>query len=365
MATWLHLLWAALGIFLAAASAEAGPPLPEVRLKVGVAAVEPFAMKDGAGHWRGVAVELWRRTATAAGLEYDFVETSLEALMADLEARRLDAGVSAVGANPEREAVLDFTHPFFINSLAIAVQGDAAPGYLYIVKEVIFSRAGQFMAFLLLAVLSTGILIWILERRRNPANFGGRAGEGLISGVWWAIVTMSSVGYGDKVPTTPSGRLVAACWMLASLILVSMFTAIVTSSLTVTHLNGVVQSFQDLGKVRVGVLAAGNGEAFLRARRMDYQTFTRPHDAMQALVADKVDAVVMDQAVARYLVKHEFSDRVELANDSFHHQSYAFALPLGSPYRKALNAALLAELGNPEWKNILYQYLGEDAVDRH
>ncbi len=52
---------------------------------------------------------------------------------------------------------------------------------------------------------------------------------GYLDGVWWAIVTASTVGYGDIAPATFWGRLIAIVLMLAGIGLISTFSASVTS----------------------------------------------------------------------------------------------------------------------------------------
>lgn len=52
---------------------------------------------------------------------------------------------------------------------------------------------------------------------------------GYLDGVWWAIVTASTVGYGDIAPSTPGGRIIAIVLMLAGIGLISTFSASVTS----------------------------------------------------------------------------------------------------------------------------------------
>ena len=49
-------------------------------------------------------------------------------------------------------------------------------------------------------------------------------------GLWWAIQTVTTVGYGDHVPTNTSGRLVAALVMLLGLAFLAVITAAITSS---------------------------------------------------------------------------------------------------------------------------------------
>jgi voltage-gated potassium channel len=57
-------------------------------------------------------------------------------------------------------------------------------------------------------------------------------------GVWWAVVTVTTVGYGDVVPTTTGGRIVAALLMLVGIGFLSTLTATIASSF-VAHDAGV------------------------------------------------------------------------------------------------------------------------------
>ena len=50
------------------------------------------------------------------------------------------------------------------------------------------------------------------------------------TGLWWALQTVTTVGYGDIVPTSTAGRLTAAVVMLAGLSLLAVTTAAVTNA---------------------------------------------------------------------------------------------------------------------------------------
>jgi len=74
------------------------------------------------------------------------------------------------------------------------------------------------LAFVLVLAIG-GLLVYALERGRN-GQFRGPA-----DGLWWAIVTLTTVGYGDAYPVTGPGRLVAGLVMLVGVGLVGTFTA--------------------------------------------------------------------------------------------------------------------------------------------
>ncbi len=76
---------------------------------------------------------------------------------------------------------------------------------------------------ILLVSLSGAYLFYILELRENPQlhNFG--------EALWWVVVSITSVGYGDIVPITTAGRILGAIIVFMGVALFSLFTAIISS----------------------------------------------------------------------------------------------------------------------------------------
>jgi voltage-gated potassium channel len=78
-----------------------------------------------------------------------------------------------------------------------------------------------------IAVVSTvitfaaGFLMTFVDRENFPS---------IGSGLWWAVQTVTTVGYGDHVPTTVGGRLVAASVMLFGIGFLTVITAAITST---------------------------------------------------------------------------------------------------------------------------------------
>ena len=72
-----------------------------------------------------------------------------------------------------------------------------------------------------LIVLASGLLMRVLDHREYPNVF---------IGMWWAIQTVTTVGYGDVTPKAIAGRIVAAVVMLEGIAFVAIVTAAVTST---------------------------------------------------------------------------------------------------------------------------------------
>ncbi len=77
---------------------------------------------------------------------------------------------------------------------------------------------GVLMTIALISIL-VGNIIYILE----PMTFANA-----FEGTWWSLVTMSTVGYGDFIPHTAAGKIVAACLIMAGICMFSMVTAVIS-----------------------------------------------------------------------------------------------------------------------------------------
>jgi voltage-gated potassium channel len=89
-------------------------------------------------------------------------------------------------------------------------------------RELTPLRAGLAIATaMLFLTLVCGVVIRLLD----PADFHS-IGEGL----WWAVQTVTTVGYGDIVPKAVSGRIVATILMVAGIGIISVVTAVITAA---------------------------------------------------------------------------------------------------------------------------------------
>ena len=316
-------------------------------------------MKDAKGEWSGIAVELWQKIAADQGREFAFEEFGLAELLANVEQAGVDVAVGALTVTTEREARFDFTHPFFTSGIGVVARTDAG-GLPQLFGRMLSKEFLQAIAALLAVLAIAGLAVWIFERRRNAEQFGGSPARGFGEGFWWAAVTMTTVGYGDRAPVTFGGRLVGFLWMFIGVLTISGFTAAIASTLTASKLESVLEDPSDLARVRVGAVQDTVGQEILEERGIVFQGYGSMAAAFDALEAGELQAVVHDRPLLVWETRQRQSG-VEVLHWTLTGQYYALALPTESPLREALNEALLRVTTSADWLEIRRRYLGAEA----
>src|SRR5690606_27264851 len=91
-------------------------------------------------------------------------------------------------------------------------------------------KIAVFLATVLIVVVIQGALVYFLEHRVND-DFSS-----IPQSIYWAIVTLTTVGYGDISPVTIGGRFVASILMLLGYAIIAVPTGIVSAEVTLTEL---------------------------------------------------------------------------------------------------------------------------------
>lgn len=331
---------------------------PQRELIVGTKVAPPFAIKESDGSWDGISIDLWRRIADQLHLHYRFSEEpDVETLIDGVATGKLDVAVAALTVTAARARIIDFTEPFYVTGLGIAVPASGEPGWLSIVHTIMSFGFAQAVLVLIGLALAVGILVWWFERRDNEL-FGGGVTRGVSTGVWWSTVAMTQRHAGEVSPRTLPGRIIAIVWMVVSIITIAVFTASVTSVLTVKHLQGAVHGVSDLSSVRVGAVAGTSTEGALSQLEVRYRRFATPEMGLVALRNHSIDAFVYDKPLLAWIIAKKFSASVELIEPTFDSQDYALALPADSPLRKAIDVAMLDAIHSDWWQQTTVRYLG-------
>ncbi len=340
------------------------PPAPSADFRnrtliIGTKPAPPFSMQDEQGNWQGISIQLWREIAKELKLKFKFKKQTLQELISEAEAGKLDASVAALTITAKRESRIDFTHPFFTSGLGIAVKTKEKSSTWSFIKRIFSMGMVKVLGALLVLLTIIGIIVWFFERKRNAEEFGGGVAEGIGNGLWFSAVTMTTVGYGDKAPKTLGGRLVGLAWMFASIIIISSFTATITTTLTVSRLESSIKGPKDLANKKVGTVARSTSARYLKEAGIGVKYYPTVLAALQGVAKGEVDAAVYDAPIMRYLAKKQLRGKVRVLSATFERQDYGFALPNDSKLREEINRILLKKIGQPPYKSLVKRYLGD------
>jgi ABC-type amino acid transport substrate-binding protein len=328
---------------------------PEKDLVVAIKIAPPFVMKHGDGSYYGIGIDLWRRVADRLQLRYGFLEQpDAAALIKGIAEGSYDVSFGALSVTADRAQLVDFTQPFFATGLGIAVP--TGESKLFSVSRILLSPDFLQAVLILIGIaLAVGFVVWLFERRKTNHFQGGVKGLG--SGFWWSAVAMTQAGAAQDAPATLPGRFVAICWMIVSIIVITVFTASITSKLTKQELKGAIHGLDDLRFVRVGDSRGTATVGYLDRERVSHRNFPDPKDGLRALQEHKIDAFVYDRPLLSWMVMQDFPDSLRVLDFTVDSLNYAIAVPKGSRVLDRLNIAVLQETESDWWQQTLFQYL--------
>jgi voltage-gated potassium channel len=101
------------------------------------------------------------------------------------------------------------------------------------------------LVLFLMVLFLASVAVYFVERDAQPALFGS-----LPSAMWWAVVTLTTTGYGDAVPITPFGRLFAAVVMICGLGVFGLWTGILATAFAAeTRRDNFLRTWESVTKV--------------------------------------------------------------------------------------------------------------------
>lgn len=89
-----------------------------------------------------------------------------------------------------------------------------------------FRKIIVFFLFVVLLVVSIGTIMYMVEGSQPETQFNN-----IPNSIYWAVVTMTTVGYGDITPITPFGKFLSAIVMLIGYTIIAVPTGIVSASM--------------------------------------------------------------------------------------------------------------------------------------
>jgi polar amino acid transport system substrate-binding protein len=332
------------------------------QLTVATRVLPPFVSKDGADY-TGFSVDLWKAIAVEIGRDFAWREASnVKDVMAAIESRQADLGIAAISITSEREQKFDFSQPMFESGLQIMVPAKSSGvlGLSDVWRILTTGAMPTLLAILAALILIPAHLAWFAERGRADKLFSGEYLRGIAHAIWWS--TGAAAGQQPDSPRSLIGRFMAWAAIPVSVIFVAYFTAAVTAAITVQQLQGTIGGPADLPGKRVGTVAGSTSAAYLSGHDLNPTTFDSIGDAVVALEAGTLEAVVYDAPVLLYRAANEGKGKVEVVGPVFKKENYGILFPQASELRKPVNAALLKLRENGTYDALFQRWFAADEI---
>ncbi len=329
------------------------------KLVVATKVFKPFVMKEN-GNYKGFSIDLWEKINTITGYDYKLVEVnSTPELLNIVKTGEADFGVSGISLTSERERILDFSHVFFNSGLKIMVNEKEESTIFDILSSIFSPGFLKGIGLFILLVLISAHIIWLFEKKNNSEEFPEPYLKGIWEAIWWSTVTCTTVGYGDKTPKGRLGRLFGLVWIIIGLFIFASFTATITSSLTIKHIEGSINGPEDLPGKNVGTLTGTTASKYLRNQGVKLIEYNKIEDAYKALENGHIEAVVYDSPGLLYYSVTGGSGKVKIVGPLFKKEGYSIAFPSGSTHRKNVNEAILKLKESGEYDQVFKKWFGQ------
>ncbi|WP_425044811.1 transporter substrate-binding domain-containing protein [Primorskyibacter sp. S87] len=316
----------------------------------------PFSMVEE-GVDTGFSMELLQALSDALDWQYRVARTEqFGDMLGAVREGSVDLAIANISITSSRETEFDFSQPIFESGLQIMVPSDQVrtPSLVRaLMSRDLFLAIG--IAFLIL--MSGGMLMWYFERRAQP-YFDRPAQEAWFPSFWWALNLVVNGGFEERVPRTAFGRLFGVVLVISSLFIVSVFTAKITSVMTIDAISGSVNSVNDLYGKRVATISGSTASGFLDRREIDYSDFPGLVPMLEAFEEGKIDAVVFDAPILSYYASHDGNGIASITGSVFLRENYGIAFPTGSSLVEEVNQALLALREDGTYDKIYRKWFG-------
>ncbi len=344
---------------------ESPPKLPtatEPVYKIGTKVIEPFVFRKGT-ELSGFSIDLWRAIAKEAGINFEFeFHDELDAMLGAVQSGENKAAIAAITINTAREERFDFSHSYYQSGLQILVASKESIPVIkqvgHILGGVFSSPVFRFMAMALLIIfVVVSHIIWLLERKHNK-HFSKRYFYGVWDAFYWSIVTMSTVGYGDKYAISHFGKLFTVFWIFIGYFIMASIMASVASSITINRLEGSINGPEDLIGKNIVAIRSSSAVPVLKNMAIDVQQVTKAEAAYAALVNSTADAFVYDLPALKYYANTTGKGKVKLAGQDFHPEEYGILFQQDSELREPVNRALLKVIESGQYQQINKKWFG-------
>jgi ABC-type amino acid transport substrate-binding protein len=323
-------------------------------IKVGVKVVEPFVFKGKNGFY-GYSIDILDEIAKETNSKFKIIEKkSIDSLLDSVKNKEVDFAIAAITINSQRREYLEFSYPYFRSGLEVASKNsESSSNILSTITNIIFSKIFLYaITIFSIIIIIVSHIIWWEESKSNGNSFSQNYKEGIFDAIYWAIITVTTVGYGDKVTKSRLGKFTTIIWVVFGYFLFAYFTASVTTASTLATLNSNITSIKDLRGKRVATIKNSSADEYLKRVKIVPTYIKNTQDGYNLIKSNRIDAVVYDAPILKYQLKN--SSDIVLSGKIFNDEYYGIAFNESSTYKKDIDLALLRIIESYKY-NAIYE----------
>jgi polar amino acid transport system substrate-binding protein len=336
------------------------PVMAAETLVVGVNEFRPCVVVDD-GEVSGLDVDIVREICHSLDVKPRFVLVDdFGQMLDDVADGRFDMAVSGVSITGDRAHRFCFSQPYLDSGLRIVTMAQSP--FIKSVRQCRTLVTRIFLGIwpLLLTALLFAHIVWLIER--SDGCFDARYHIGIREAIYWTIVTMSTVGYGDYAPKRPSGRLCGAFVILIGVGIFGVILANITDIVTNPGDFGSLSGPEELSGKRVATIKDTTSVTTCTALGASIVRVKDADEAERLLRGEAVDAVVFDSPAILAMV-NDSKGELELAGDMFDDQRYGVVMPRGSEIQDDVDQALLELMESDRYDDIRARWLGKGGCE--
>jgi polar amino acid transport system substrate-binding protein len=323
----------------------------------------PFAMKQG-DQLSGFCIDLWNEIAARLKIKTNYqLAPDISSVIEAMRSKTADVLVGPVFYTIERDQEFDFSYPILEAGQQVLVLGSGASGSPTPLRDVVallFLRSAMiWLGVILILILIPSHLIWLLDRgHEDGISPSKRYFPGIFQAMFWAASALASQA--EKQPGRWLARVAGLLWMFAGIVVVALYTAQLTATVTVEQIQGAISGPADLPGKQVATIANSTAVEYLRKIGAQVQGFQTADEMFAALLNRTADAVLSSAPALRYYAAHDGLGRASVVGPEINRDEMGFLFQLSSPLRRSAGTALIALREDGTYQRIYEKWFGSD-----
>lgn len=345
-------------LFITAVTVNVGAnvdSLTTTKLKVGVNLSAPLAHLNGKGEFSGPMVDLWKEVAESLEFEYELFPTDMVNGLNGLQDGSMDLLIGGITVTADREKVVDFGPSILPSGIATVVSEDKIPNKFETYYKPILLSLLRVSSILLGFMMISALLVWMAERKekhhkrdKQIRHFG--------DGVWWSAVTLTTVGYGDKVPHTRIGRFIGITWIFLGVVLISFFTANTAAILSQPD-PALDLRLTDIREVEVGAVEGSAAAEFLLDREVQFKYYDEIATLLTAVSNSEIEVGVGNVPEVSEALHSSTTHNLIHSKTLLAYTFMAWAFPEDSLLLEVIDESLLNLTSQERWQRIFSEHI--------